>query len=143
MSPAYGEFLRAYLGSFRKFLEENHINKEAVFFHLSDEPMEDCLEYYANALSVVKPLIRDFRSGDALVHYAFYEKGYVETPIVVHASEEMGQFIENCGCFWVYYTGGQASNGYANRLIATTSARNRILGIQMYAAGAKGFLHWG
>ena len=29
------------------------------------------------------------------------------------------------------------------RLISNTAARTRVLGVQMYALGAKGFLHWG
>jgi hypothetical protein len=31
----------------------------------------------------------------------------------------------------------------SNRLISNTAARTRVLGVQMYALGAKGFLHWG
>jgi hypothetical protein len=45
--------------------------------------------------------------------------------------------------FEKYYTGEQLHSGYSNRIISTTSARNRVLGLQMYVSGAKGFLHWG
>lgn len=139
----YCDFLKAYLCSLKSFLEENHIDKGDVLFHISDEPMKEHLAYYAKAVETVRSQIRGFRCGDALSHYEFYEKGYVEMPIVVHASEEMDKIMENCDKFWVYYTGLQATGGFSNRLLATTSARNRILGIQMYVAGAKGFLHWG
>ena len=34
-------------------------------------------------------------------------------------------------------------DSFSNRIIPATSARNRAIGLQMYAGGAKGFLHWG
>ena len=55
----------------------------------------------------------------------------------------MDKFTANCDNFWVYYTGETLYDGYTNRIITTTGARNRIIGVQMYMAGAKGFSHWG
>jgi len=55
----------------------------------------------------------------------------------------MEEFVEKCDDYWVYYTGGQLTGGCSNRIIPTTSARNRVIGLQMYVGGAKGFLHWG
>lgn len=139
----YSKFLTAYLKELMVFFKEMNIGKEDVLFHISDEPQESHLEYYGNALNVIKAQIEGYHTGDALAHFKFYENGYVETPIPVNDSPEMDLFVKNCENFWVYYTGGQAHDGFSGRLISTTSARCRMLGIQMYVAGAKGFLHWG
>lgn len=143
LDPSYGAFLTAYLKELMVFLKEMQIGKDEILFHVSDEPVEAHLEYYRNALNVIKSQIEGYHCGDALSHYKFYEEGYVETPIPVHYSEEMDKFIAHCDNYWTYYTSGQNVVGYSNRLISDTSARNRILGIQMYVANAKGFLHWG
>src|SRR5699024_10285535 len=43
---------------------------------------------------------------------------------------------------WLYYCVGQERD-VANRFIALPSARNRVIGAQLYETGARGFLHWG
>ena len=142
-SDEYRKFLKSYLRAVLPFFEEIGLAKENLFFHISDEPMEKHLDYYKNALEVVKAEIEGYPSGDALSHYKFFEDGSVSIPIVGVQSDEMDKFIENCDNFWVYYTGETLHSGYSNRILSTTGARNRILGTQMYYTGAKGFLHWG
>lgn len=142
-SDEYRKFLKSYLRALLTFFKEIGLEKENIFFHISDEPMEKHLDYYKNALEVVKDEINGYPSGDALSHYKFYEDGSVSIPIVGVESKEMDKFIENCDNFWVYYTGETLHSGLPNRILSTTGARNRILGIQMYYTGAKGFLHWG
>lgn len=141
-SCEYAEFLKCYLAELKCFLNRIGVGKN-ILFHISDEPTDKNLEYYKKALKAVAEEIKDYKCGDALSHYKFYENGCVKLPIVVVSSEDMGKFTDNCDDFWVYYTGEQLYDGYSNRIISTTSARNRILGTQIYVSGAKGFLHWG
>ena len=68
----------------------------------------------------------------------FYAQNY---PVELYF--DMEKFEKNCDNYWVYYTGGQLTEGSSNRIIPTPSGRNRIIGLQMYAGDAKGFLHWG
>lgn len=142
-SEEYRKFLKSYLRAVLPFFEQLGLEKQNIFFHISDEPMEKHLDYYKNALDVIKEEIEGYPSGDALSHYKFFEDGSVSVPIVGVESKEMDKFIENCENFWVYYTGETLHSGLPNRIITTTGARNRILGTQMYFTGAKGFLHWG
>lgn len=141
-SDEYGNFLKTYLRALLPFLNEVGVGKN-ILFHISDEPMEAHIEYYENANNVVKGEIPGYMSGDALSHYKYYENGSVQVPIVAVNSNEMDKFVESCDNYWAYYTGESLYGGYANRIITTTGARNRAIGIQMYANNAKGFLHWG
>ena len=141
-SERYALFLKQYLRALMKFLSDIKADKK-VFFHISDEPMEKHIEYYRNAKKVIEKEIEGCMSGDALSHYDFFEDGTVKTPIVSVDSKDMKKFEENCDDFWVYYTGESMHSGYSNRCLTNTGARIRIIGIQMYVAGAKGFLHWG
>ena len=78
---------------------------------------------------------------DALSHYAFYEQGAVEQPVV--AIDAVEPFLEHeTESLWVYYC-CILNKGMSNRFIALPSARNRVLGFQLYLANVKGFLHWG
>ena len=141
-SEEYAEFLKAYLTKLKKFLEEMKLQKN-IMFHISDEPGEKSLEFYENAQKIVGEEIKDYMYGDALSHFDYYEKGYTKRPIVIVDSKEMDKFSENCPDHWVYYTGAQLTDSFSNRIIQTTSARNRVIGLQMYVGNAKGFLHWG
>lgn len=141
-SDEYAAFLKAYLKELKILLKEMKLEKN-IMFHISDEPDENALSYYENAQKIVGEEIRDYMCGDALSHYEYYEKGYTKKPIVIVDSEEMDKFVNNCDDYWVYYTGNQLKCACSNRIIQTPSARNRVLGLQMYVGGAKGFLHWG
>lgn len=141
-SDEYTAFLKAYLKELKILLKEMKLEKN-IMFHISDEPGEDALSYYENAQKIVGEEIRDYMCGDALSHYEYYEKGYTKKPIVIVDSKEMDKFVNNCDDYWVYYTGNQLKCACSNRIIQTPSARNRVLGLQMYVGGAKGFLHWG
>ena len=142
ISEEYATFLKAYLQEFKKFLKQMNLEKN-IMFHISDEPDADCISYYENAQKVVGEEIKDYMCGDALSHYEYYERGCTKKPIVIVDSEEMDKFVNNCEDYWVYYTGNQLKCGSSNRIIQTPSARNRVIGLQMYVGAAKGFLHWG
>lgn len=60
-----------------KFLKEAGLEK-SIFFHVSDEPMPDNIEYYRNAKNIIKGEIGDCPSGDPLAHYDFFEDGSVQ-----------------------------------------------------------------
>lgn len=141
-SDEYASFLKMYLKEFKMLLKELNLEKN-ILFHISDEPNEECVSFYENAQKIVGEEIKDYMCGDALSHFEYYEKGYTKKPIVIVDSEEMDKFVNSCDDYWVYYTGNQLKCGCSNRIIQTPSARNRVLGLQMYVGDAKGFLHWG
>ena len=78
---------------------------------------------------------------DALSDYDFYEQGGVDLPIC--SSDHIGPFLEHkTENLWTYYCCGQYKE-VANSFFSMPSVRNRILGVQLYKFGIKGFLHWG
>jgi len=141
-SHGYAMFLKSYLKEFKVFLKEMNL-EDKIIFHISDEPDIDALEFYENAQKVVGEEIKEYMYGDALSHFEYYEKGFAKIPIVVVNSEDIDKFVEKCDNYWVYYTGDQLTEYSSNRIIPTPSARNRVIGLQMYVGDAKGFLHWG
>ena len=142
LGKEYEKFLKAYLKVLLPWLDKVGIGKN-ILFHISDEPGDKHLKYYDNALRIIGEEIKDYMSGDAMSSYKFYENGSVKIPIISVKSADMPKFIENCADFWAYYTGDSAVNNCTNRLIHHPAARNRILGIESYYTGAKGFLNWG
>ena len=141
-SEEYKRFLKEYLKALMPFLKRLGI-KSNTFFHISDEPQKKDIDYYKSAFKTVKPEIGDCKITDALSNYEFFENGCIDIPVVEVCSSDIDRFINSCEDFWVYYTGEIMTGGYPNRNITVTGARNRIIGIQMYYTGAKGFLHWG
>ena len=137
---AYRRFLKAYLPAVTAFFRENGLEKK-VLFHISDEPDSNMIASYKQALEGVGNMLEGFMVGDALSHYEIYEQGLVQTPIV--ATDCVHNFVGRCKNFWCYYTGGQIKDGLSNRLHVVSAERNRMIGVHMYTAGVKGFLHWG
>lgn len=144
-TDAYGDgyvnFLSQLIPALTAFFKERNMQSR-VYFHVSDEPSADSPEKY-NAASA---LIRKYTGGefnmiDALSSYGFYETGAVKTPVA--STNHIEPFIENgVKDLWCYYCCGQYKD-VSNRFIAQPSLQNRILGIQLYKFGIKGFLHWG
>ncbi len=136
-SKEYGRFLKAYFAELKKFLTAEKIEKK-ILFHVSDEPGENVIESYSDAVNQVKDLIREYDAGDALSDYSFYEKGLVRTPIVI--TDKLDSYYGKCSDYWAYYTGLQKGS---NRFHACEPCENRSTGYIIYHYGAKGFLHWG
>ena len=134
----YRTFLRAYLKAFLDFAEEEGI-AEHLLFHLSDEPAVSQMESYRQAHDSVSDLLEGQIIADAMSDLTFYEEGLVDHPIffISHADAVEG----NCPALWLYYTGSTTPH-CTNRLISNTSARTRVLGLQLYRYQALGFLHW-
>lgn len=139
--PTYRTLMAALLPELRAVLARNW-SLDRVFFHISDEPHgEKGLAGYLAAKAVVADLLEGLKVVDALSDFAFYTSGAVGRPIV--ATDAVGPFFASgMERLWVYYCTSQHT-GVANRFIAIPSARNRVLGHQLFALNCSGFLHWG
>lgn len=141
-SEEYVVFLKCYFKALKCFLKEMNLENN-IMFHIADEPPIKLISYYENARRVVADELKDYICSDALTDFEFYRKGYSKRPIVAVNSPEIDEFVANCEDYWVYYTNGELKENVSNRTISVPSARNRVMGVQMYVGGAKGFLHWG
>lgn len=136
----YKKFLRSFLKALLKHMKDRGDDKRC-YFHISDEPNESQLSNYKRSKKIVENILKDYTIMDALSSVKFYKQGVTKTPIPSswHAKEFMDAGIEN---MWVYYC-GCPPKGYSSRMVAKPSYNNRSIGMQMYKAGAVGFLHWG
>lgn len=136
----YSDFLQIFIPRLLAFLKEQGVDKNCVF-HISDEPTLEQLPSYKAAMDIVAPLLKGYKIIDALSNYEFYKSGAVSNPIP--ATDHIQPFIENkVPDLWAYYCCAQ-HNEVSNRFISMPSYRNRIIGVQFYKYGIKGFLHWG
>lgn len=136
----YRSFLNQFLPELVKFINQHGLEKRS-YFHVSDEPHLEHLEAYQSASATLDAHLHDFPRIDALSDYAFYEKGLV--PMPVPGSNRIEPFLEHgISGLWTYYCCSQYID-VSNRFFCFPSARNRILGMQLYKYGIKGFLHWG
>lgn len=141
LDPAYQEFLRQFLPALQEALIEFGYDREHIYFHISDEPGEDCLEGYKAARESVETLLAGWQVVDALSDYSFYENEIVKEPVV--ANNHIETFLEHqVPNLWTYYCCAQSID-VPNRFFAMPSWRNRIMGVLMYLYNIKGFLHWG
>ncbi|KAA8998083.1 DUF4091 domain-containing protein [Affinibrenneria salicis] len=136
----YQRFLQALLPALTAWWRERGL-QQRVWFHISDEPTLENIDAYQRASAALRPLLDGFRTFDALSDFAFYQRGLVETPVV--ATDHLEPFLEHqVPNLWAYYCCVQRTE-VANRFFAQPSARNRILGVQLYRYNVSGFLHWG
>jgi hypothetical protein len=136
----YKHFLDCFLPALVSYIKENGL-ADRCFFHISDEPGKDHLESYAKAGSIIMEHVKDFPVIDALSDYEFYKNGLVKNPIP--ANNHIEPFLENnVTNLWTYYCCGQYKK-VSNRFIDMPSARNRIIGLQLYKFNIVGFLQWG
>ncbi len=140
-SEEYRSFIRAYLKEYIAFARSEGYRDEQLIFHISDEPEKKHLAPYKSAHDTIADLIEPFDQIDALNAVDFYSTGLVKTPVAFIPQAE--DFKAGCPNFWLYYTCGPYAKNCSNRLITNTAARTRVLGLQMYYYGAKGFLQWG
>ncbi len=137
----YREFLTALAPELTQFLENEEV-ADNCYFHVSDEPGEKDLEVYGKLSSLMHKLFgKRFKIIDALSEFEFYEKGYVSLPIPSEAKIE--DFAGKVPELWTYYCCGPTDNFYSNRFMSMPLQRTRIIGMQMYKYGIRGFLHWG
>lgn len=137
----YNTFLHALIPALLRYLKSHGRADKRCWFHISDEPAQEHLEQYKAARAIVEELLADYPIIDALSNYAFYEQGVVQHPIP--SNDHIEPFLENkVPGLWTYYCCMQ-SQDVSNRFISMPSARNRIIGTQMYKYDIAGFLHWG
>ena len=139
-SKEYNKFLTHFAEALIKFIDENGV-RERCYFHVSDEPSLSNYPTYKKRSEVINRLFTGFKIIDALSDIKFYEKGVVEYPIP--SNNSVDDFVGKTNEFWTYYCCGQHREYVSNRFFAMPSARNRILGIQLYSYNATGFLQWG
>ena len=136
----YTHFLSFYLPDLIKKLDEWGLNGK-VFFHLSDEPDENCIEKYSRLRKRIAPFLGDYPILDAVSRYSFVERGIVDRP--VPGNNHLEPFLENkVKGLWTYYCCAQGDK-VPNRFMSMPSVRNRIMGVLIYYFEIKGFLHWG
>lgn len=136
----YTHFLSFYLPALIKKLDEWGLNGK-VFFHLSDEPDENCIEKYSRLRKRIAPFLGGYPILDAVSRYSFVERGIVDRP--VPGNNHLEPFLENkVKGLWTYYCCAQGDK-VPNRFMSMPSARNRIMGVLLYYFDIKGFLHWG
>lgn len=137
---AYRRFLDQFLPALVRFIDRNKLRRRC-YFHVSDEPHADHLESFAAAAEMVQGHLRGFPFIDALSSPEYYDRGLVKHPIP--ASNHIEPFVERqIKGLWTYYCVSQWQD-VANRFFCMPSARNRILGAQLYRYDLAGFLQWG
>lgn len=135
----YEKFLRAYIPALLAHLREQGLDRQFLF-HISDEPSSEHMEAYRRARAALGDMLKGYTVMDAVFNYEPYAIGLVETPIAVTSGA--AEYRGRCPRFFCYYTGGQCEKGMSNRFVVASAERNRMLGVQMYAMGADGFLQW-
>ena len=136
----YRRFLNAYVPALLQVFKEEGID-HAASWHISDEPSLEQLDSYRAAKDQVAGLLSGYRIMDALSNLDFYKTGAVDHP--VPANNHIEPFLEaKVPGLWTYYCCGQYKD-VSNMFISMPSARNRILGVQLFKYDIEGFLQWG
>ncbi len=135
----YRGFLSQLLPALTAFLDAEGV-RDCCYFHVSDEPSIEMLEDYRQSAEFLKQYLEGFHIFDALSSIEFYRTGAVPCP--VPATDHIEPFLkEKPEGLWTYYCCGQVTT--SNRFLAFSSARNRILGTQLFRYDIVGFLQWG
>lgn len=139
-SSEYDNFLSQFIPALRELLVKEGVF-ENTYFHISDEPNAENIEFYKKAKAVADKYLDGCKVIDALSHTEFYDEGYVKIPVpeLVVIKDWLDKEPEER---WCYYCCGDVE-GVSNRLVAMPSARNRSIGAQLYKYKMDGFLHWG
>ena len=95
------DFLKQYLAAICAELQKEGVSRRTCF-HISDEPSLEAIDSYRSAAEIIRPLIGDCRTLDALSDYAFYEKGLVECPAtsIDHIQVFLDHHVPDQ---WLYY----------------------------------------
>ena len=138
--PRYRKFLLRFLPKLVAFLR----SKRALgcsYLHVSDEPSVRDLAQYGACRGILRQGAPELPVVEALSNIEFYEHGHVDRPCPAtdHAQPFLDRKVPHC---WTYYCCGQTDR-VSNRFMDFPSARNRILGWQLYKFGFEGFLQWG
>ncbi len=140
-SDSYKEFLSALLPQMLSYLKNKNGWDKRCYFHLSDEPTKEQLEQYQKVSNIVAPLLEGYPVVDCMSDYSFYENGVSKGPVV--GTDHLEPFLENNVPNLFAYTCCSQSVDVSNHFFAMSSARNRILGVQLYKYDLAGFSTWG
>ena len=136
----YGDFLEKFLTALLAFLKKKGVD-QMCYYHISDEPHLDHLDNYIAAKNKIQKVLEGYTILDALSNFEFYKTGAVMCP--VPSNHAIEPFLEaKVPNLWTYYCCSEACD-VSNRFVAMPSARNRIMGVQMYKFDIVGFLQWG
>ncbi|WP_438347496.1 DUF4091 domain-containing protein [Paenibacillus sp. FA6] len=139
-SAAYRGFLDQFLPCLDRYLKEYGLEHQS-WFHISDEPDQEHLESYRAASEIIHKHLSGYPIMDALSDLELYKQGLVKRPIP--ANNHIEPFLEHqVPDLWTYYCCAQGKQ-VSNRFFNMPSARNRVIGFQLYKFGLQGFLHWG
>ena len=137
--PEYLRFLGELIPALKEYLYGRGL-LEHTYFHISDEPNLDSVQYQV-AQKAVRHLLDGCTLIEAVSDYAYYAKGLVNIPVC--ATNHIEPFLEiRPPVLWSYYCCAQTVE-VPNRFISMPSWRNRIYGILLYWLKIDGFLHWG
>ena len=140
-SEEYRNFLGQFVPALLQFCFSMGLSREQLYFHVSDEPKRAQIDSYRAAEEILAPLLDGCKHMDALSDFDFYQEKLVEVPVV--STNHLEPYLEaNVPGLWCYYCCSQCQE-VSNRFLAMPSARNRIIGVQMYKYNMTGFLHWG
>lgn len=135
-SDKYKAFLSQYLEALQCFVQKLGV-EDSFYLHLSDEPRPEHVSRYEELSELVKRSC-NLKTMDALSDKEF--SSHVNMPVVALYSGELEKFDENK---MLYYCVGVDTDHITNRFLHMPLQRTEILGFQLYANRAKGFLHWG
>lgn len=139
-SPEYKNFLEQFIPALLEYFESEGI-KDKCWFHVSDEPRPEHIENYTYAYNLLKPLLEDCNTLDAISSFDFYKNGLIPHPVT--AINHIEPFLEEKDKNqWAYYCCSQ-NKKVSNRFLSMPSYRNRIIGLQLYKFDIQGFLQWG
>ena len=138
--PRYERFLLQFLPRLVSCLRRKGAVSRS-YLHVSDEPRAAQLPQYSAVREILRRGAPELPVVEALSEFEFYEHGLVDRPCPAtnHAQPFLDRGVPH---LWCYYCTGQRQ-GVSNRFMDFPSARNRILGWQLYKFGFEGFLHWG
>ena len=139
-SPEYREFLANYLPAITAYMEAKGL-KDYTFFHFSDEPREEHLATYKEAVAGAKEYLKGWKCMDALSEVEFYKEGLVKQVVTPHY-RSADFFEEGINDIWIYYCCTH-QDYYSNRFFCYPLWRTRVLGLQMFKFDIPGFLQWG
>ena len=134
----YVAFLSEYLRALNEFLQSKGWLKNS-FISISDETGMKGSENYVRLSEIIRRNT-SLKILDTTGEDFYIDNDLMDVPVVSADKYDELKTKKNC---WVYYCCAQRSKYISNRFINMPSQRNRVLGIQMYANGVNGFLHWG
>lgn len=138
-SKKYIDFLRALFIQLQQLFERLGI-MDKCYFHVSDEPLISTIDNYRVIGNAVREILPKAKIIDAVNNISFAEMKILDYPVV--GTNHADEFFEKGLPIWVYYCCDQSGDYLSNRFFNFPLLRTRVIGLQWYLTGTKGFLHW-